>query len=212
MTKLTFLPVDHPILKNRCVEIPIDQILSPENQSLIDEMLAIAKGERTDLEKRVMVGLAAPQIGIPKRIILVDLGVDATRRNLGKLHPYINPRIIWQSEEMEIGREGCFSTDSRLHGIVPRSTKVRVAAYDREGNFLVEEHREFTARIFQHEIDHLEGIRFPDRMGPNGKLLWVEEEEYKNYRDNWQDWTKTYSFQDWVQMRGPLSHGLKGEN
>ncbi len=148
-----------------------------------------------------MVGLAAPQLGIPRRVILVDLGVDSSRSELGQLHVYINPVILWKSEEMEIGREGCFSTGN-LHAIVPRAAHVRIAAYDRSGCKIFEEHHGFTARIFQHEIDHLDGIRFPDRIGFEGKLLWVEEDEYEEYRSDWQNWSKTCPFTTWLEMRG----------
>ncbi len=201
MPELTFAPTDHPILSQRAEEVPVEQIPSGEIQWLIDEMLAIAKGERSDVMKRVMVGLAAPQVGVKKRVILVDVGIDANRKNLGTLHAYINPKIIWSSEETEWGREGCFSTD-HIHAIVPRAYKVRICAYDRQGNFLVEEHQGFTARIFQHEVDHLEGIRFPDRLGPEGKLLWVEEDDYEDYRAHWQTWDKTCPYSLWLKIRG----------
>jgi peptide deformylase len=201
MPSLTFVPPDHPVLRMRSIEVPADQIRSSEIQGLIDEMLLIAKGERADLQKRVMVGLAAPQLGVAKRVILVDVGVDSSRQNLGKLKAYINPVILWKSDETEEGREGCFST-GHLHAIVPRASKVRISAYDRSGQQIVEEHEGFTARVFQHEVDHLEGIRFPDRIGPEGRLLWVEDDEYEDYRVNWQNWSKTCPFSTWLNMRG----------
>jgi peptide deformylase len=201
MPKLAFAPVDHPILRRRTEEVPVEQIQSQEIQDLIDEMLAIAKGERADVLQRVMVGLAAPQIGVDKRVILVDIGVGSERNNLGTLHAYINPQIIWRSEETELGREGCYSTD-HIHAVVPRASKVRICGYDREGNFVVEEHVGFTARIFQHEVDHLNGIRFPDRMGPDGTLLWVEDADYEEYRKNWDHWEKTFPYSEWLKMRG----------
>jgi peptide deformylase len=102
---------------------------------------------------------------------------------------------------MELGREGCYSTD-HIHAIVPRATLVRVSGYDLAGNFIVEEHQGFTARIFQHEIDHLDGIRFPDRIGPEGKLLWVENTDYEEYRKSWQTWEKTCPFDKWLGMSG----------
>ena len=139
-------------------------------------MFDIARGERTDPEAKVMVGLAAPQIGISKRIILVDIGVDSDRKNLGELTAFINPEILWHSEELVDGREGCFSVDDRVVGVVPRSKSIKIRAYDREGNLVSLELADFTARIFQHETDHLNGIRFPDRVGEGGKLQWVYDE------------------------------------
>lgn len=196
----TLVPPHHPVLNAVAETVPVDQIQTEEIQSLIDEMTAIAKGERADVSRRVMVGLAAPQIGISKQIILVDVDVGASRLNLGKMQAYINPSIIWQSTEQEMGREGCFSAD-RLQGIVPRSVKIRITAYDRTGQFVIEELTGFTARIFQHEFDHLNGVRFPDRLGENGRLLWVEEEEYDLYRQTWQNWQKTVPFSKWIEMK-----------
>lgn len=201
MPQLTFAPPNDPILRARSVEVPVDQIGSDEIQGLIDKMLLIAKGERSDLQKKVMVGLAAPQVGVAKRVILVDLGVDASRENLGTLQAYINPVILWKSEEMEEGNEGCFST-GRLFGIVPRASRVRISAYDRFGQKIVEEYQGFTARIFQHEVDHLEGIRFPDRIGPEGRLLWVEDGEWEDYCRDREHWPKTCPFSTWLKMRG----------
>jgi peptide deformylase len=201
MSRLTFAPPGDPVLKTRSAEVPVDQIGSKAIQGLIDEMLMIAKGERSDLLKRIMVGLAAPQVGVPKRVIIVDIGVDSSRQNLGKLHAYINPVILWKSDETEEGREGCYST-GHLHAIVPRAVKVRISAYDRLGQKVVEEHEGFSARIFQHEVDHLEGIRFPDRIGSEGKLLWVEDDEYEDYRAHWKTWSKTRPYSAWLEMRG----------
>jgi peptide deformylase len=201
MPQLTLVPVDHPVLRMRAIEVPIEEISSLEIQDLIDQMLEIAKGERVDVQKKVMVGLAAPQLGVPKRIILVDMGIDANRKDLGQLVAYINPVILWRSEETEMGREGCYSTD-HLHAVVPRASKVRISAYDRLGQSIEQELTGFTARIFQHEVDHLDGIRFPDRVGPTGKLLWVEDDEYQAYRENWQNWPKICPFGVWLKMRG----------
>ena len=79
---------------------------------------------------------------------------------------------------------------------------MRISAYDRSGQKVVEEHEGFAARIFQHEVDHLEGIRFPDRIGPTGKLLWVEDDEYEDYRKHWNTWSKTRPYSAWLEMRG----------
>lgn len=201
MSRLVFASPHDPVLKTSSAEVPVDQIGSKEIQGLIDEMLVIAQGDRSDVQKRVMVGLAAPQVGVAKRIILVDIGVDSSRQNLGTLHAYINPVILWKSDETEEGREGCFST-GHLHAIVPRALKVRISAYDQLGQKVVEEHEGFAARIFQHEIDHLDGIRFPDRIGPKGKLLWVEDDEYEDYRQHWKTWSKTRPYSTWLEMRG----------
>src|SRR3989338_767615 len=117
LASLFVAPGDHS-LQERSKEVAKEEVVLV--QETIDEMLKIASGERGDVEKRVMVGLAAPQIGIGKRIILVDIGVDKDRKDLGKLVAYINPEIVWQSEEIVFGREGCYSVAKQLCGYVPR--------------------------------------------------------------------------------------------
>lgn len=196
-----FLSPSSSLLNKKAEEVGIDEIGSSEIQGLIDEMFAIAKGERSDIEKAVMVGLAAPQIGVSKRIILVDVGVDATRKNLGSLVAYINPEIVWLSKEREEGREGCFSVDNRVGGIVSRPFRIRIKAFDRHGKAITDELSGFTARIFQHELDHLNGIRFPERVGKEGILHWVETEEFPTYRLNWKVWQKKCPWDTWLAMK-----------
>ena len=99
------------------------------------------------------VGLAAPQIGVPKRVIVVDVGEG--------LFEIINPVIV-ESEGENIDIEGCLSIPSMI-GDVKRAVTVKVRGLNREGReteFIAEG---FTARAFQHEIDHLEGVLFIDK-------------------------------------------------
>jgi peptide deformylase len=201
--KLNIIPPSDPLLKTVAEEISLNEILSDEVQRIIDQMLEIAGGERGDVDRRTLVGLSAPQVGVAKRIILVDVGIDASRKNLGQLKAYINPQILWKSEEEEVGREGCFST-ANLFGFVSRAKQIRISAYDREGKHVEEELTNFTARIFQHECDHLNGIRFPDRMGPEAIFYRVEPEEVLEFREVLQDWKKTCSYADWIQIRDNL--------
>ena len=202
MSASVFTPPGDFSLQMRAEEVPESEILSEETQSMIDQMFLVARGERDDSGgKRVMVGLAAPQIGCSKRIILVDIGIDRNRKELGSLVAYINPEITWYSEEIVEDREGCFSVDSCVLGIVPRSEKIRLKAFDRHGMPISEEFSGFTARIAQHEVDHLNGIRFPDRVGPEGKLHWVEESQYAEYKTNCENWDCRCSWDVWVAMK-----------
>lgn len=121
-----YIPPHDPMLQGNSKEVPLKEISSKKIQDIIDNMMEIAieerKGER-------MVGLAAPQIGIPLQIILVDMKISPERIDFS--HPpevFINPVITWKSEEMEEFREGCFSTGS-LAGMVPRHRAIRVEAY-----------------------------------------------------------------------------------
>lgn len=113
------------------------------------------------------VGLAAPQIGIAKRLIVIDPGDD-------RLIQMINPRCL-ESEGEEIDVEGCLSIPG-IYGEVPRASRVLVEALDPAGNPLRLEADGFLARILQHEIDHLDGILFLDRAI---RLIDPEEEKRK---------------------------------
>ena len=113
-------------------------------------------------------GLAAPQLGIPLQIILVDMKISPPEKHSFSTPPkvFINPKITWKAKEIEEFTEGCFSADN-LVGIVPRHKSIKIKAYDRNGKKIKLKLEGYTARIFQHEIDHLHGLRFPDRMIDN---------------------------------------------
>lgn len=100
------------------------------------------------------VGLAAPQVGISKRVIVVDIGDE---RGLIEM---VNPEIIERDGE-QFGPEGCLSIQN-LNGDVRRAEKVRVRGQNRNGEFFEVEAEGFLARAFQHEVDHLNGILFID--------------------------------------------------
>src|SRR3989344_5576346 len=101
-----FVSPNDPILVQRAQDLPTDQITSPTTQELIERMLNLAYGEQSDRQKPVLVGLAAPQVGIPKRIILVDVGADG-HGGVSDLRVYLNPEITWMSDEKNEWYEGC---------------------------------------------------------------------------------------------------------
>jgi peptide deformylase len=196
-----FVRPDDPILVRVAEEINPSDITSSENQEIIEKMLDIGYGEQTDRNKPILVGLAAPQIGISKRIILVDVASEGTGK-IGDLRVYVNPEIIWKSREEDEWYEGCFSTDI-VRGIVSRPNKIRIKSYTREGNLIEEEHQRYIARIFQHEIDHLNGIEFTNHITDDNKLHWVEDEEMPEYRDKekWRNWPKKCPREKWEQIK-----------
>ncbi|ASS65832.1 peptide deformylase [Paenibacillus sp. D51F] len=100
------------------------------------------------------VGLAAPQVGISKRVIVVDVGDE------NGLIEMVNPEILERSGE-QFGPEGCLSI-ANLNGDVRRAEKVKVRGQNRDGEFFEVEAEGFLARAFQHEVDHLNGILFID--------------------------------------------------
>lgn len=197
--KLQFIEPSNPLLNQRAEEVQVDQIASPEIQSLIDAMFGMAYGEQGDSKNPTLVGLAAPQVGVSKRVILV--GVDA--KGMGEkpeLRAYINPLITQHSKEREEGREGCYSTD-RVCGIVERYKSVTIKAYDRNGKLITETHEGFPAKVFQHEIDHLDGVRFPDRITDDSKLHWVEPEKFGEYREKWAKWDTLCPRVKWKEVK-----------
>lgn len=136
----------------------IDQILEYLTNSQIEEL-----AEKYDL--RPGTGMAAVQTGVLKRYIVIVVEVDE-----GKFENYvvINPKITSTSVEkvyIEAG-EGCLSVNRETEGIVPRYARINVEGYDREGNKIKIRAREDLAIIFQHEIDHLDGILFTDHIDP----------------------------------------------
>ena len=108
------------------------------------------------------VGLAAPQVGIVRRVVLVDNGEEILE--------LINPTIIATDGEQE-GPEGCLSVEGK-YGLVKRPYYAKVRAQDRNGNWFEAEGEELTARCFCHELDHLDGILYTKVME-----RWLTEEE-----------------------------------
>ena len=173
-----YIPPHNPMLLEISQEVPLKEITSKKIQGIIKEMMEIALKERK--EER-MVGLAAPQIGIPLQIILVDMEISPERIDFS--HP----------------REGCFSTGS-LAGMVPRYKAIHVEAFSSEGKKVKLKLEGYTARIFQHEVDHLNGLRFPDRIINFENLHWVEADEIEEYRANFENWPKKCSKKEWLSF------------
>ncbi len=163
MALRTILTDDDPALHKVCR--PVTKFDGRLHDLLDDlkETLAHANG----------AGLAAPQVGILRRAVVV---VDAD----GQMLELVNPEIIAREGEQE-GFEGCLSVPGRW-GVVKRPLKARVRAQDRDGNFFEAEGEEIVARCFCHEIDHLDGHLFTElagRLYTNEELdeLMAEEDE-----------------------------------
>ena len=100
------------------------------------------------------VGLAAPQVGILRRVVIVDTGEEILE--------LINPEII-ETDGEQVGAEGCLSVPGR-YGLVTRPNYAKVSAQDRDGNWFEAEGEELIARCFCHELDHLDGILYTQVM------------------------------------------------
>ena len=145
--------------------------LTKEDKKTINDMIELLTNsqipelaEKYDL--RPGMGLAAIQLGIKKRYFVVVHEYEE-----GKFDNYvlINPKIVSTSEEMiYVGEgEGCLSINRETVGIVPRCARVTIEAYDEEGRKIRVRGREELAIAFQHELDHLDGIMFTDRIDKN---------------------------------------------
>jgi peptide deformylase len=114
------------------------------------------------------VGLAGPQIGETLRVIVIEFD--------DKLFKLVNPEIIWTSNEMIVDEEGCLSIPG-YRGNVPRHASVKVRAKDAKGRSTQIRAEDHLARIFQHEVDHLDGILYTDRMAPGERLRPFSEDD-----------------------------------
>ena len=150
--------------KNTDVDFP----LNDEYKDIIPEMLKHLR--YSQIEKyskkynlRPGMGLAAPQLGINKRFFVVCYEVSD-----GKFEDYvlINPKVISYSEELIYAGEGegCLSVNRDVEGIVPRHARITVDAFDENGKEFTIRVREDMAVAFQHELDHLDGILFVDKI------------------------------------------------
>ncbi len=138
-------------------------------QQLVDDMvqtMRVAPG----------VGLAAPQVSVSTQLIVVEYNIDNDESEDAKKKLFVvaNPVIIQSSEEKELGVEGCLSIPG-LVGEVERSLEVTVKGQNRRGQAIKIKAHGWLARIFQHEIDHLEGVLFTDRAAKVWKPTTEEE-------------------------------------
>jgi peptide deformylase len=122
------------------------------------------------------VGIAAPQVGKSIRLAVMEMGPSKSRPDIEKKGPIaiINPRVLKYSSAKEGDWEGCLSL-KRVRGNVPRPKSITVEYYNERGEKVIEKASGLWARIFQHEIDHLNGITYVDRMADMTTLMTVEE-------------------------------------
>lgn len=143
-------PKDTAMLKQ--VSAPVIEVTDAV-RTLADEMLETMYGAPG-------IGLAAVQIGEPVRVVVMDLAEkDAPREP----RVFINPEVLWASDEMNTYEEGCLSIPD-IYDAVERPARVRVRYLDRDGNAVEEEAEGLYATCFQHELDHCNGVLFLDYL------------------------------------------------
>jgi peptide deformylase len=145
------ITVPHPTLLKKARKVTD---FGPELHTLIDDMVET-------LRAAPGVGLAAPQVDIPLRLIVVEFGDEEDENVAPKLYTLINPEITRHSRETVVGTEGCLSIPN-LIGDVERYESITVKGQNRQGQPVKIKANNWLARIFQHEIDHLDGVLFTD--------------------------------------------------
>jgi peptide deformylase len=169
MTVLDIRSVGDPVLRERAKEVGAEELRSPEFQRLIDDMIETMRAAGG-------AGLAANQVGETRRVAVIEVR-DNPR------YPYkppvpltviVNPVLTPVDDETVAINEGCLSVPD-LRGDVPRHVSVRVDYLDRDGEPHSEVRRGLTAGTFQHEVDHLDGVLFLDRVADPGTFTTWEE-------------------------------------
>lgn len=160
----------HPVLRELAVPLTPEEITSDETKQLIQDLFDTMEAEEG-------IGIAAPQIGISKQIALVGVPDDSERypeSEESPLYVVINPKITVIDETLQGFWEGCLSVPG-LRGYVERPRKVKVDFKDQNGEDVSLELDDFNATVFQHELDHLFGIIYVDRVKDTKQLMYTEE-------------------------------------
>jgi peptide deformylase len=142
-----------------------DPVLRTEAEdvtSFDDELRALVRDMFETMYHAEGIGLAAPQVGVSSRVLVLDLRLE--ERPDARL-ALVNPVITWESGDSDKQPEGCLSIPG-LEEVVERPWAVRVEGFDAEGNAVSVEADDLFSRALQHEIDHLDGVLFLDRLSP----------------------------------------------
>lgn len=190
------------ILRTPCIQINKRELMRNETQEYIEDMLDFVygtnnKGPKRDRMHAMTVGLSANQVNLHKCISIVDMAVG--RKNISDIQVLINPEILWKSNAMIERIEGCVNLKN-IWGPVKRSRAVIVKAMDRSGNLMQLTLHGWPAVLLQHEIDHLRGILFVDRLVDPTKALFVDEGNYSAFKKNKQAWDTYIDVSDYVVM------------
>jgi peptide deformylase len=160
----------HPTLL--CRAEPVADPCAPDIQALVRDM-------RDTMEAEGGIGIAAPQIGVSRRVILFHVpenGGEEVDECAGPLRVLVNPTLTPLSEDQEAGWEGCLSVPG-LRGAVPRYVSVRYTGQTPEGETVDICAEGFHARVVQHEIDHLDGVLYPQRMTDMRSLVFTAAQD-----------------------------------
>ena len=177
--------IGHPILRNKTKDIPINEIKSENTKKIIEKMIKT-------MRKHNGAGLAANQIYEPIRICIIEVLDNPRYKHLNTipLKVLINPKVIIKKDSATFNSyEGCLSVPN-LRGKVKRYNTINVTYYTMDAKKITENIKGLESIVYQHEIDHLDGYLFTDKVEDNSTLVTYEnyqkyyEEEYKKELEN----------------------------
>lgn len=182
---LNIAQIGHPILRNKTKDIPINDIKSDNTKKIIEKMIKT-------MRKHNGAGLAANQIYEPIRICIIEVLDNPRYKHLNTipLKILINPKVIIKKDTATFNSyEGCLSVPN-LRGKVRRYNSINVTYYTMDAKKVTENIKGLESIVYQHEIDHLDGYLFTDKVEDNSTLVTYEnyqkyyEEEYKKELEN----------------------------
>ena len=155
------------VIREQAAEVR--DIHDPHLQAFIDDLFATVAEENG-------MGIAAPQVSESRRIIILSTRPNARYPYAPTMEPtaMINPEMTWASSDREKDWEGCLTVPG-IRGLVPRHRAIRVRYHARDGVLIETEYEGFLARVFQHEVDHLDGLVFLDRVESTKDLVTENE-------------------------------------
>ncbi len=151
-----------PVLREKCAQVDV----------VDDEIRALVRDMLETMYHSSGIGLAAPQVGLTTRVIVVDpRDEDEVRRNPIAL---VNPEVVWSSKERSKAPEGCLSIPG-MEDVVERPSSVVIEGLNPDGEEVRIEAEGLLSRVLQHEIDHLDGILFVDLLTPLKRRIFLKK-------------------------------------
>jgi len=158
---------DIRILGDPVLRIPGEEVLEFD-----EEIQALAKDMLETMYRSAGVGLAGPQVGVSRRVIVLDLG-ESDEKGTGPL-ALVNPRVVESSRKRDRAPEGCLSIPG-MEEVVERPASVTVEGFTPRGEPVTIQAEGLLSRVLQHEIDHLDGVLFIDRLTPLKRRMAVKK-------------------------------------
>ncbi|MCK5659021.1 MAG: peptide deformylase [Alphaproteobacteria bacterium] len=186
MTLLQIYVAPHLVLKKKTT--PVEGGVTDDLRKLMDDML-------DTMYTCDGIGLAAPQVGVSERVLVIDINQPkecdlSPKKKRGKPQFFMNPEILWSSEDLRIYNEGCLSVPGQ-YADVARSDKIHLKYLDYDGKTQEIEADGLLATVLQHEIDHLNGVLFIDHLSSLKRSILMRKLK-KFIKENEEDMAKSY--------------------